>query len=316
MTTLPSTIQSTASTVTSSTVTSRASTATSRTALALALTVRDIAAFFTRTRRCKNDSTNKTRENIIEMILRNNVPDDWFVEDARWVDLVQNLRECIPSDSRLILKKGGRLNNHDYDVDIGGRACKIEFKYISKGTVSPQWVSPMRPSQYLTKNYEEFHYDNYLASILNLYDTPMPDKEEYLKKVHSSGYLNNVQEEYCKGSKASSRYSGSEDDIKRYTETCRIAKDSIESFVKVADLNVQPLNDYLRETQRDKIYLIYSNNKFRLDERTEEDNTIDPATITKQGSSYNGKTLSGKSINIMLRWKNCNGIAMPAFQIK
>jgi hypothetical protein len=281
----------------------------------LNLTVGDIAAFFTRARRGQNAAMNKIRENIIEMILTHTVPDDWYSEDIRWTYLVQNFRECIPSNSRLIAKKGGRAHNYDYDIELAGRACKLEFKYISKGTKSPQWVSPMNPSQYLTKNYEEFHYDNYLASILNLYDTPIPNKEDYLKNVHDKDYLNSVQQEYYKGSRISRRLSGNIEDIKRYTETCKIAKDSIESFVEISDLNVEALNLYFREKQLDKIYLIYSKNKFRLEERTEADNTIDPFTITKKGSSYKCKTVSGKDINILLRWRNGNGIAMPAFQI-
>ena len=47
-------------------------------------------------------------------------------------------------------------------------------------------------------------------------------------------------------------------------------------------------------------------------------NDYDITEIIKESkySRYIGKTKSGKSLKILLRWKNCLGVAYPAFQIK
>ena len=61
--------------------------------------------------------------------------------------------------------------------------------------------------------------------------------------------------------------------------------------------------------------MLYSAREFILNKINIEDYTID--TVVKNANKYRYECINknGKIINILLRWKNGNGIAFPAFQI-
>ena len=47
-----------------------------------------------------------------------------------------------------------------------------------------QFVSPMKPSQYMNDDYEEYHYEKFLIKIAkNIYNLPLPKKDIYLKNM-------------------------------------------------------------------------------------------------------------------------------------
>ena len=114
-----------------------------------------------------NDKHNKIRESIICLILNNKIPDTYYVI-SKWhnlkkalFDYISNLTnnkynkiECIP--------KAGRSNKYDFKIIITNdnktkSEYLIEFKFnIKQINQAPQFVSPMKPSQYLTLSYEEF----------------------------------------------------------------------------------------------------------------------------------------------------------------
>jgi hypothetical protein len=280
--------------------------------------ISDISTFFVSNLRGQNDAMNEKREKIIFMIMTDKVNPDWYVEDTRWDTITNKLKSCLYG-CRVLTRKGGRKYNYDYDIEMKGKLCKMEFKYNAESIKAcPQWVSPMKPSQYLSRCYEDHHYDSYMCQILKLFNfnSTLPTREEYREEVHSPTYLKEVQDMYyqgCKGSK--SKYTGNEDDILRYQEASRLANDSIQTFIQTAELNVEKLNEYLIQSQANKIYLIYHDGMFRLEERDIKDYTIEPSSIRKTNNSYEGTTVSGIKIKILLRWKNGKGIAYPAFQI-
>ena len=76
------------------------------------------------------------------------------------------------------------------------------------------------------------------------------------------------------------------------------------------------LNDYLWNSQKDKYYMLYKNDQFYLEKPNIDDYTIIYNVPIPNKYSYQCITRSNKKMNIMLRWKNGNGIAFPAFQIK
>ena len=61
--------------------------------------------------------------------------------------------------------------------------------------------------------------------------------------------------------------------------------------------------------------MLYKDGKIYHEVHTQDDYTIDPETIIKESPNFLCKTVSGKKMKILLRWKNGNGIAFPAFQI-
>jgi hypothetical protein len=121
------------------------------------------------------------------------------------------------------------------------------------------------------------------------------------------------QDLYYKGCKRSSQYTGNLFDIAFYESENLFTQESIQLFIQETELNIEMLSSYLRHTQQAKIYMLYSNNEFILERVNPDDYTIE--SYTKTHNCYKCITRSGKKMNVLLRWKNGNGIAFPAFQI-
>lgn len=221
------------------------------------------------------------------------------------------------------VNRGGRKYNYDftfifYDEDGTQETFNIELKFnASVLDNAPQFVSPMNPSQYLNSCYEEFYYDNYLERLSVEAGLPIPTKEEYLKQISSPEpkCMKEYQVKYYKGCSSSSKFTNNEDDIKFYNVSKSISNDSITTFINKTDLNIELLSAYLYNTQKNKIYMLYFNGEFILQTIDMRDYNI--KSVTKNGDKFRYEciTESGKTLNILLRWKNGNGIAFPAFQI-
>jgi hypothetical protein len=90
-------------------------------------------------------------------------------------------------------------------------------------------------------------------------------------------------------------------------------------------LNIAKLSEYLRESQDGKVYMLFQPAAMDMTGITGASitlQTVDPAHYTIVGcvknpnkSRYECVSETGKKIKILLRWKNGNGIAFPAFQI-
>ena len=59
--------------------------------------------------------------------------------------------------------------------------------------------------------------------------------------------------------------------------------------------------------------MLYSNNEFILQHVNMDDYKLE--SVIKDKNRYICLSKSGKNINVLLRWKNGNGIAFPSFQI-
>ena len=219
----------------------------------------------------------------------------------------------------MCIHMGGRKFNYDFDIVINKTIYfNIELKFnASILSEVPQFVSPMKPSQYLTNSYEDFYYDNYLGILSYKYNLLMPTKETYLCSINSPSpeCIDEYQKKYYKGCKNSSKYSEREDDIKFYEESKQLSKKSINDFIQKTDLNISKLSDYLRKSQKNKTYMLFKNNTFNIEKININNYEIKSYTKDPKKSSYIATTISGKKLKILLRWKNGNGIAFPAFQI-
>jgi len=283
--------------------------------------------------RNKNDMYNKIRELIIVTIINKKIPDTFYEYCIEWRELreeisnyidnlcnIKNLEcksiECYP--------KAGRGNHYDLLLKINGNnEFIIEFKFnASCIDDTPQFVSPMKPSQYLhNNNYEEYYYDYYFDELIKYFNEleqsnlEIPDKKTYLKNIHSPKptELKDIQRKYYKGAKGSSKYTGNEEDIKFYKRAKELSQESIKKFIQNTDLDTKTLTNYLLETQKNKIYMLYKNNSFKLEEVDLNNYKIN--SYIKEENRYIATTKNNKEIKILLRWKNGNGIAFPSFQI-
>ena len=121
-------------------------------------------------------------------------------------------------------------------------------------------------------------------------------------------------DKYYKGSKGSSKYTGLEEDIENYRYAKQLNNESIKEFLETAVFDVEKMNTYLLNSQKDKLYLLWNNGSFNLREKNLNDYQIDAGSLDiKNNNCLQGKTLSGCKIKLLLRWKN--GVAYPGLQI-
>jgi hypothetical protein len=274
-----------------------------------------------------NDKNNKTREHIIGAIINNKVPENYYTLNE-WLCMKINIFNYLKklSDKPYIkvecINKAGRGNNYDflfklfYDDD-SNQEFKVELKFnVSTIDDAPQFVSPMKPSKYMSSSYEDYYFDNYLQKLADKAHLKMPTKEEYMKQIHSMvpKCMKEYQDIYYNGCYKSSKFTNKEEDIKIYNFAKELANESIRSFITNTELNIDLLSSYLHTTQKNKIYMLYSNKEFVLQQINIDDYTID--RVVKNDNRYECISKNGKKINILLRWKNGHGIAFPAFQIQ
>jgi glutamine cyclotransferase len=120
---------------------------------------------------------------------------------------------------------------------------------------------------------------------------------------------------YYEGCKQSTKYTSSEVATSFY-ETCNEAsRECIKKFIEASDLDTDKLTQYLITSQDNKKYLLYKNGEFNIESSNIDDYIIISCSKNPERARYEAITKSGKKIYILLRWKNGNGIAYPAFQI-
>ena len=93
---------------------------------------------------------------------------------------------------------------------------------------------------------------------MNEFGFGMPNKEDYLREVHSTNprCIKDIQEKYYRGCKSSSRYSGMEGDINFYKTANDYSKKAIDEFIRDNELDINQLSGYMKETQANKIYML------------------------------------------------------------
>jgi len=193
----------------------------------------------------KNDENNKTREHIIGAIINNEVPDEYY-SIREWIDMKNRVIEYLnklngkPYDSVKCEHKGGRANKSDFKItfrceDVTEPTFKVELKYNASDVEdAPQFVSPCKPSKFMTNSYEEYFYDNYLPRLQAASGFQMPPRDDYLKQVHGTKpeCLSEYQKLYYKGCKSNSQYTGDTDHIKFYELCKEQSEDSIRTFLE------------------------------------------------------------------------------------
>ena len=291
------------------------------------ISVKSINAFNISSRSA-NDKNNKTREHIIGALINNKVPENYFVL-AKWQIMKNNVFTYInslttePYIKAVCINKAGRTNKFDFLIKLYYQEnkyneFKVEFKFnASSLDEAPQFVSPMKPSRYLSNSYEEFYYSDYLDKLAKSANLTMPSKEEYLKQIHTNKpkCMKHYQELYYKGCSKSSQFTGKQEHINFYNYAKELSNTSISEFINNNDLNSAMLSDYLLTSQANKIYMLYSNGSFIKQVINSADYTLIEIIKQPEKFKYECISVSGKKINVLLRWKNGNGIAFPAFQI-
>ncbi len=286
--------------------------------------------------RGKNDGFNKARERIISDCI-NGVLDiipgsklDIFRKNLdKYLNNLLDPQITSNSNSKIKKKcviKAGRKYNYDFEVEFIKdqktiqKSC-LEFKYNAQCVSDcPQYVSPMKPSQYMSQSYEKFYYQKYLPKLCQFLEVEIPSLETYLKEIHSpsSKSLKILQDTYYQGCPSSSKYTADPRDIEFYNLSLEQSKASITDFLSLDTkekplLDIDLLNNYLLDTQKNKEYMLYYQGEFYYDKPDLDHFKI--TSYTTKGPYFICQTKSQRQMKILLRWKNGNGIAFPAFQI-
>ena len=277
-----------------------------------------------------NDDANDKREDIVIMMLNNRVPVDFVEYDPMWGILSQRVRDCVHNiiTSECItlinhiefVRAGGRGKHHDIELIGDGKVqLKIEFKHGACEVVeTPQFVSPMKPSQYMTMSFEEFYYTFYLPKIVENESFTVPEKEVYMKQIHSNDpkCMLDFQNKYYAGCERSSQFTNKDEDKQFYNKCNEISKTAIREFLSRDDVELyhEALSTYFIKTQ-EKVYLLYKDGQFTSQRIDPNEFVIDSYVKEPENYRFVVQTKTGKKLHILLRWKNGNGIAFPAFQI-
>lgn len=288
----------------------------------MSILVSDITTFFTSSTRAENDSANKIREKILELISNDLSKYDEYKKDTEfgesWKLVGKEWFNIIKIDIEFThikyVPKGGRKFNYDgivmyYNDSLLVSEKKIEFK--KGGTTigdQPQFLSLQAKYKLFNKTYDVFYYENYLDKYIecdSLITQPKPSLDEYLKQVTktSSNHLFFTQlkmrdcHPFFKNEKDLVVNTSITDYLEKYGES----------------ININAFIEKVSESQTNKLYLLWDK-KFSSDQFTEEE-----ISQIKYHGIKNGNVIQLKSGNtiydILLRWRNHKGILNPAWQI-
>lgn len=277
------------------------------------LKVSDINYFFNIFKRHLNNHSNKIRENIITEIVNKTVPKK-FYKNEKWTKIDNEVNNFISlvNDNRYdkitCSKKAGRNFNYDFHFNCYNQGLLIEqipveFKYNSNNiNYLPQFYSPSNPSKYFNNSYEEFYYNNYFLKLIKLVDNYDPPSEEIYCK-----FINQPSPDFCDVLKI--KYKTNKN-FKKIAN--QYANESIKLFINNNEFNHNKMIDDILLSQNDKIYMLYKDEKFYL-----KKNDLSNLQIKNIEKTNNSIIIYTNKINlkVLLRWKNNNGIAFPAFQI-
>jgi len=276
-----------------------------------------------------NDAHNKSRENIVGALINNKIPEtyyeipEWGALEISIITYLQQLDTSRKYTRAVCSHKGGRKFNFDFGIKVyyedGTQTdYNIELKFnASTIDETPQFVSPMKPSQYMSNVYEDYYYDNYLTQLALSSGLELPSRETYMKQIHTNNpkCMKPYQDLYYMGCKQSSQYTGDPIHIKFYETAKKLSHESITSFIEKTELNIEALSEYLLTSQNNKIYMLYSGTQFIVQRPNMDDYRLASVTKNPEKNRYDCVSKTGVKLNVLLRWKNGNGIAFPAFQI-
>jgi hypothetical protein len=287
--------------------------------------VAGITAFFQPSSRAENDAANKLREKILEKMCHPpkeylDHPEfgaSWRIVHEQWTNALVRVaaNASIPTyTSTSIEMKGGRGFHYDaivtyYNEGVPVANQNIEFKYGGTNIGAlPQFLSLQAKMKLFDKTYDEFWYerylDQYLACDLGLTEAK-PSLETYLKRVTSTVY--SITPFFAKLKERELLFQDEKNEV-----VDRSITDYLTTYGNT--IHLPSFEEKVQATQRDKIYMLWSNGAFHIDSMSE----TEISNLTFHGIR-NGNVLElragSASYRLLLRWRNHKGILNPAWQI-
>lgn len=264
--------------------------------------VSDVCLFDAPSKRTDNDKSNKTREIILEHL---STLSDKYLKDItygnKWTELKQKWVKLFDND--FVIERVGGRKNYDFLIKQGDEKKKVEFKFNATCIENlPQFLS-LSANHIMDNSYAEYFYDNYLSKMVEVMkiENKIPEKEFYLKKIHSDNY---DCDPFFREMKE-----------KTNSDSNEIVNESIYNFLKKygKKIDLEKLKDKI-DNSLDKEYVMWNckTRKFMIQ------------TLKRQGELRirglkNKNTIvvssSNLSFYLLLRWRNHKGVMFPAWQI-
>jgi hypothetical protein len=273
-----------------------------------------VEAFVPSGGRAKNDANNRAREDALVEMSQRDIPE--------CLDLKENLHSAIatlcPFDfSRYELtKKAGRGHSYDFDLafysgdELLRCVIKLEFKYGSTSVEKlPQFYQKNTGWQITPVLYHAFFYDGpYLDEIrLHCPDAPeKPDRETYMRHIMKTAYSCHPFFQYLYDNEG----------IKQKDKDA-IVKRSIRDFLAAygSQIDVAAVAHTFRSTQADKQYLLYDPKSKRFLCQSCDFLGGELTFVRVKKDNVIVLTNGAYEFQLLLRWKNHQGILNPAWQV-
>ena len=284
--------------------------------------------------KCANDAENKIREDIL-VFLQNELPPEYAIHE-KWRNLFDRFHEtlrtlCPVEYTHLrVIKKGGRTYNYDFEVIYFGsiqenaqtsslteeiHRINVEFKHNSNSINKIPQILSLQDRFGLMEalSYSEYYYTYYLDAYLAAieYTGEKPSQTEYISLVSGISYEKHPMFIYMR----------SAENGPNKTKSANIVKESIHTYLHtyIEKFNVEKFTNKLLETQTNKIFLLWDLTKFNVETITDQGCKILHIQL-KQSKTKKTNTIIALSVKyeyqLLLRWRNHNGVLNPAWQIK
>lgn len=268
----------------------------------------------------ENDANNKAREKIIVDIFNKAT----YTEDTAFSPLVTGLyawlsvmkyehmtKEAFPTIKAVL--RAGRHYNWDFDLNIGDRMLKMEFKFGATSVDTlPEFYNPAANKDFHQgESYAQFFYRNYLTQVCAIYGviTTMTETE-YVTKVHGTSKAPPLFKALYD---AEASGTGEQKKEKKALVDASIAA----WLTAVKDkTDIQEITLALISSQADKEFLLYKDGTFYSDRIRREELIITGVKGVRLGKYLVLQSaFPGTTHEMLLRWKNHAGILYPAWQI-
>lgn len=264
--------------------------------------ISDVCLFDKPSKRNDNDKNNKQREIILEHLSK--LSDKYLKDNTygnKWTELKKKWIKLFGND--FVIERVGGRKNYDFLVTQDGEEKKIEFKFNSTCVENlPQFLS-LAANNIMDNSYAEYFYENYLEKMTDVMkiESKIPDKEFYIKKVHSDNYDCNPFFIEMKE--------------KTNNESDDLVNESIYTFLKKygKTIDCKKLKNKIEESLG-KEYIMWDCKSREFIRQTMSN---DGELCIRGLKNKNTIVISSSNLNffLLLRWRNHKGVMFPAWQI-
>ena len=265
-----------------------------------------------------NDANNALREHTVVSLINNSqiYSDPAFdpLKTALNIWLLAKKAELGfgPDAPVRAVKRGGRRYNWDFDLIIGDKTIKVEFKYGATSVESlPEFYNPAANKDFHQGEFfANFFYNDRLAQACAIYGVPLDMTEkEYFAKVHGTS------KKFLFAALYEAEKNGTE---QQKADKKLLADQSIAAWLEqVKDkTDISAITQSFKDSQEGKHFMLYKDGQFYSDKIHPEELIITSVVTVRRGKYLVLQSAkAGTTHEMLLRWKNHAGILYPAWQI-